>query len=336
MRCENQAAAKESRHETNQLPPPSQDTATLCSLLSHPVGGGDFCVMSEKPSRRAPAFMLYVDDFLGGTSEMSAEEVGGYIRLLCHQWAKGGLPNDLERLGRMAGLLGSPSLGYAVAKFTLCDDGQLRHPRLEALRSERDAFLIKQAESGKKGAEKRWKDRQANGNPNGEPIATPLATPMANGCPEHGSPSPSPSPDTKPPTPASASDPEPRLDLPVELPPGFPQNEAAAQFSALAVGCTEAFAVDEWHRAVSRGGRDHRDVPIRSWASYLRTCWTSNQNRTAENANRDRNSSGGRHGQPSAADIRRSLVAGAADTHRDSLITAAKERALAESDDLPI
>lgn len=150
--------------------------------------------MSEKPSRRAPAFMLYVDDFLGGTSEMSAEEVGGYIRLLCHQWAKGGLPNDPERLGRMAGLLGSPSLGYAVSKFTLCEDGQLRHPRLEALRSERDAFLIKQAESGKKGAERRWKDRQTNGNPNGEPIATPLATPMANGCPERGSPSPSPSP----------------------------------------------------------------------------------------------------------------------------------------------
>jgi len=46
-------------------------------------------------------------------------------------------------------------------------------------------------------------------------------------------------------------------------------------------------------------------------------------------------SGSGRHGQ-SPADVRRSLVAGAADTHRDSLITAAKERALAESDELPI
>lgn len=160
--------------------------------------------MSEKPSRRAPAFLLYVDDFLGGTSEMSAEEVGGYIRLLCHQWAKGGLPNDPERLGRMAGLLGSPSLGYAVAKFTLCDDGQLRHPRLEALRSERDAFLLKQAESGKKGAEKRWKGRPAIGNPNSEPIATPLPTPMANGCPNDSSPSPSPSPINTPKAPKGA------------------------------------------------------------------------------------------------------------------------------------
>jgi len=47
-------------------------------------------------------------------------------------------------------------------------------------------------------------------------------------------------------------------------------------------------------------------------------------------------SGGFRDGGNSAADIRRSLVAGAADTHRDSLITAAKERALAESDELPI
>ena len=153
--------------------------------------------------------MLYVDDFLGGTSEMSAEEVGGYIRLLCHQWSKGGLPNDPERLGRMAGLMGSPSLGYAVAKFTLCEDGQLRHPRLEALRSERDAFLIHQAESGKKGAEARWKDRQPNGKPIADPNGKPMPTPMADGCPEHGSPSPSPSPINKTPKPPRGQPVEP-------------------------------------------------------------------------------------------------------------------------------
>lgn len=150
--------------------------------------------LSDKPKRRAPAFMLYVDDFLGGTSEMSAEEVGGYIRLLCHQWTKGGLPYDEPRLGMMAGLMGSPSLGYVIAKFTLCPDGKLRHPRLEALRTERDAFLTKQAESGREGAKKRWENRPPNGKPNGEPMPPPLATPMANECPNDGSPSPSPSP----------------------------------------------------------------------------------------------------------------------------------------------
>ncbi len=74
--------------------------------------------------------------------------------------------------------------------------------------------------------------------------------------------------------------------------------------------------------------------PMRSWPHALQT-WTARWRSRHAQPNLI-NSSGGRHGQPSAADIRRSLVAGAADTHRDSLITAAKERALAESDDLPI
>ena len=71
--------------------------------------------------------------------------------------------------------------------------------------------------------------------------------------------------------------------------------------------------------------------PMKSWSHAL-AGWAARW----RERNGHINSSGGRHGQPSAADIRRSLVAGAADTHRDSLITAAKERALAESDDLPI
>lgn len=144
--------------------------------------------------RRAPAFLLYVDDFLAGTSDMSCEEVGAYIRLLCHQWTKGSIPNDEERATRMAGLMGSPSLRYVLAKFALCDDGNRRNTRLETVRTERDKFLLQQAENGRKGAEKRWGNGDSNGDPNGKPIATPLATPMADACPKDSSPSPSPIP----------------------------------------------------------------------------------------------------------------------------------------------
>jgi uncharacterized protein YdaU (DUF1376 family) len=154
--------------------------------------------MSDTPKRRAPAFQLYADDFLSGTSEMTAEEVGAYIRLLCHQWTKGGLPNDPERLVRMAGLMGSPmgspSSGYVVAKFSLCADGMLRNARLERIREERESFIQKQSESGKSGALKRWNPGNPNGEPNRVAMATPMATPMANGCPNDSSPSPSPSP----------------------------------------------------------------------------------------------------------------------------------------------
>ena len=158
--------------------------------------------MSEdKKTRKAPAFQFYADDFLAGTSDMSAEEVGGYIRLLCHQWTKGGIPNDQDRAGRMATLLGSPSLGYVLAKFSLCDDGMLRNERLEQVRGEQEAYKLRQASSGRNGAQKRWSKCQNDGNPNGNPngvaIATPMATPMAKRCPEDSSPSPSPTPNKK-------------------------------------------------------------------------------------------------------------------------------------------
>jgi uncharacterized protein YdaU (DUF1376 family) len=154
--------------------------------------------MSEEQKRKAPAFQFYADDFLAGTSDMSAEEVGGYIRLLCHQWTKGGIPNDPDRAGRMATLLGSPSLGYVLAKFSLCDDGMLRNERLEQVRAEQEAYKLRQASSGRNGAKKRWSKWQKDGDPNGDPnglaIATPMATPMAKAWPEHSSPSPSPTP----------------------------------------------------------------------------------------------------------------------------------------------
>jgi uncharacterized protein YdaU (DUF1376 family) len=152
--------------------------------------------MSEEQKRKAPAFQFYADDFLAGTSDMSAEEVGGYIRLLCHQWTKGGIPNDPDRAGRMATLLGSPSLGYVLAKFSLCDDGMLRNERLEQVRAEQEAYKLRQASSGRNGAQKRWSKCQNDGNPNGNPngvaIATPMATPMAKAWPQDSSPSPTP------------------------------------------------------------------------------------------------------------------------------------------------
>ena len=157
--------------------------------------------MTEDPQtkkRKAPAFQFYADDFLAGTSDMSAEEVGAYIRLLCHQWTKGGIPNDEDRAGRMAGLIGSPSLRYVLAKFTPCDDGMLRNERLEQVRAEQEAYKAKQATAGRNGAQKRWQkcpgDGDPNGDPNGVAIATPMATPMATAWPEDSSPSPSPTP----------------------------------------------------------------------------------------------------------------------------------------------
>lgn len=151
----------------------------------------------DKKTRKAPAFQFYADDFLAGTADMSAEEVGGYIRLLCHQWSKGGIPSDEERSARIAGLIGSPSIRYVLAKFTLCDGDTLKNARLEQIRQEQAEYKLQQSSAGKNGAQKRWDKVKNNGNPNGEPIATPMATPMADGWQNDSSPSPTPTPNNK-------------------------------------------------------------------------------------------------------------------------------------------
>jgi uncharacterized protein YdaU (DUF1376 family) len=151
----------------------------------------------DKKTRKAPAFQFYADDFLAGTADMSAEEVGGYIRLLCHQWSKGGIPSDEDRSARIAGLMGSPSIRYVLAKFTLCDGDTLKNVRLEQIRQEQADYKLKQAASGKTGAQKRWDKPKCDGNPNGVAIATPMATPMANEWRSDSSPSPTPTPNNK-------------------------------------------------------------------------------------------------------------------------------------------
>jgi uncharacterized protein YdaU (DUF1376 family) len=106
----------------------------------------------DKKSRKAPAFQLYTDDFLAGTLEMSQEEVGQFIRLLCHQWNRGSIPVETEKQQRLTG--GCVSVDVLV-KFRLCEDGLLRNERLETVRSEKDRYLQQQSQKGRKSAELR-------------------------------------------------------------------------------------------------------------------------------------------------------------------------------------
>ena len=106
----------------------------------------------DKKTRKAPAFQFYADDFLAGTLEMSQEEVGQFIRLLCHQWNRGSIPVETEKQQRLTG--GCVSVDVLV-KFRLCEDGLLRNERLETVRSEKDRYLQQQSQKGRKSAELR-------------------------------------------------------------------------------------------------------------------------------------------------------------------------------------
>lgn len=82
---------------------------------------------------------------------MSAEEVGAYIRLLCYQWSKEGLPNDDQKLSALGGCCGN-AVASIRHKLVICQDGKLRNARLESVRTESAKYRQKQAEKAKK----RW------------------------------------------------------------------------------------------------------------------------------------------------------------------------------------
>ena len=148
----------------------------------------------ENKTRKAPAFQFYADDFLAGTLEMSQEEVGQFIRLLCHQWNRGSIPVETEKQQRLTG--GCVSVDV-LAKFRLCEDGLLRNQRLEAVRSERDRFLQQQSEKGRKSAESR-KLASTAVQPDTQPESNSGSTVVEIRLqPEVNSPSPSPTPNNK-------------------------------------------------------------------------------------------------------------------------------------------
>jgi len=127
--------------------------------------------MSMKP----PAFQFYPDDFIGGTCDLSAKEVGAYIRLLCFQWSKGKIPSDRNKLSRIAGTAVTDEV---LSKFP---DGM--NQRLESERIKQSEHREAKKKAGENGAKKRWQNH-----------STPIILPLAEGIANDSSPSPSPSP----------------------------------------------------------------------------------------------------------------------------------------------
>ena len=93
---------------------------------------------------KSPAFQFYPDDFIGGTCDLSAEEVGTYIRLLCYQWSRESIPvDDIPKLTRIAG---SNVTLDVLRKFP---DG--KNAKLESVRNNLNKYKTTCVENGKKG-----------------------------------------------------------------------------------------------------------------------------------------------------------------------------------------
>lgn len=70
----------------------------------------------------------------------------------------------------------------------------------------------------------------------------------------------------------------------VELPPNFPRTEQDAVMRGMGLCIPSEFISLVYQKAVSRGGRDARDVLIRNFAGYLRVEWKYEQQRAAKDA----------------------------------------------------
>ena len=103
-----------------------------------------------------PAFLFYPGDFLVGVSDLTMEERGQYITLLCIQHAKGRLTEKNIQLS--VGTV-SPDV---LAKFEKDEDGCYYNSRLEFEIVRRERFIASKVENGSKGG----RPKKTTENPN--------------------------------------------------------------------------------------------------------------------------------------------------------------------------
>jgi len=111
-------------------------------------------------SNKPPAFQFYPQDYLASTrvAEMTLEEEGVYIRLLCYCWSAGSIPKDPERCARLAGKGCSVETATVVQRSFNehpTDPQRLVHDRLDIERENQRKRREQAAEAGKESAKRR-------------------------------------------------------------------------------------------------------------------------------------------------------------------------------------
>lgn len=104
-----------------------------------------------------PAALFYISNWLTSTAEMDSDCRGWYLNLILHQYDKGSLPNDIERLAVLAGVKFSEYTRFEQVfksvlnkKFEQGDDGRLRNDYANEIIKARELFKEKREDAGKK------------------------------------------------------------------------------------------------------------------------------------------------------------------------------------------
>jgi len=110
-----------------------------------------------------PAILFYTGDFLNGCTDLTFEERGQYITLLCLQHQKGHLSEKTIRLS-----VGSVSVDV-LKKFKQDENGNYFQNRMEEEIQKRLHFLDTRYFNGKKGGRPLKANRKPNKKPNRKP-----------------------------------------------------------------------------------------------------------------------------------------------------------------------
>lgn len=95
------------------------------------------------PKNKSPAFLFYTQDFLVGTMDMTDEEVGKYIRLLCRQHTKGNInPKFMSDLSE-----------EILSKFTKDNQGNYYNKRLKQEIDKRNKYAESRRTNRLKGSQ---------------------------------------------------------------------------------------------------------------------------------------------------------------------------------------
>ncbi len=135
-------------------------------------------------AKKLPWFPFWVDDFLADENVlvMSNEEVGIYVKLLCHQWKEGSIPAMLLPMAKLCGTNGDEMAGHwqQVSKCfreVVDNPDRLVNPRLELEREQQRTLRKARSDAGLLGAEAKWRPHgkakvlpmTKNGKPESEP-----------------------------------------------------------------------------------------------------------------------------------------------------------------------
>lgn len=141
-------------------------------------------VKQADEKHKAPSFQFYPGDWLSSTkiAMMTPAQEGAYIRLLCHDWANDGLPDDDDALA----MLSRAGEEWHKGSYSLVKKCFTPHPRIEGLitnkrleeeREKQATWRAKCSQGGQKASKKRWEEAKKGENHKGSyNLVTPLVT----------------------------------------------------------------------------------------------------------------------------------------------------------------